>query len=105
MASLYRRVQHVRTKYRKSDLTTDQLCDLGRIVIDKYWQFKDETTPVIHKEYPEEPGMKVIDYPRIFIPEIDKIVTEYYRNLIQKRPLRQRKLVKTPVGYGRKTTH
>lgn len=105
MPSLYRRVQHIQFAYRKPPLSTEQLCDLGKIVMAEYWQVKPQKTPVRRKEYPEEPGMRVIDYPRNFISEIDRIVLDYYRNSLPQKPIRTRKFVPKPAFQARKTTY
>lgn len=86
MATIFNRL----TKYVKTQnvpfLTQDQRVELGKNTADYYFNHK-EKYPIPFYRVPQiepEGTFKVIDYPRVFNKQLDKIIGFYYRTHIHK---------------------
>lgn len=93
MATLYERVNKYADSKKKTYLTKEQRCELGKIVIEVYFQEKHKKTPVHYQNFTSEEGsVRVISYPKSFAPTIDKLIKEYYKTVPESVP-KQRKRI------------
>lgn len=97
MSTVFKRSEHYRKSNSKTPLTQPQLHELGKLVISAYSAVKPPQTPIHFKISEEEGSPKVIDYPRKFTPEIDRIISEYYA---LKEPRKRKRIpLKNPINY------
>ncbi len=97
MSTVFKRSEQYRKSNKKPALTQPQLHDLGKLAIAAYSAVKHPKTPIHFTISTEEGNPRVIDYPRYFTPELDRIVGEYYASIEPK--LRKRIPFKKPLNY------
>jgi len=98
MATVFQRVEKFRQANNKPPLSKDQLSALGRQVIEAYYPTKLPETVI--NRIPQSEGLdiiRVIDYPRKFSQQIDKMVSAYYSTIEPKK--RKRIPYKTPLNH------
>lgn len=93
MPTIFKRLTHLR---KTPILTLQQKTLLGRLVCTQYHSqqiIKKATHRVLSKE--PEGEFYVQSYPRLFVPEIDRIIEEYYSSLPQ--PKIRKRIPSKPV--------
>lgn len=80
---------------KKRPLTKDEKSELGRKIVQCYYN-QDLIKVPLQKVISNEPEgtFLVISYPQLFIPEIDKILSEYLQKIPDKRKRIQAKPTK-----------
>jgi hypothetical protein len=96
MAIVFKRTEYFREQKGKPPLTNEQMIELGKLVISAYIPVKHPDAAIRKIKSENEPGTPmVIDYPRKFIPEIDRIIGEYYASIEPKK----RKRIPAKIKY------
>lgn len=86
MPTVNSRLYLLQKNTKKRPLTIDEKSLLGRKIVECYYAqniIKNPLQKVISQE--PEGSFLVLSYPQLFVPEIDKILSDYLQNLPDKR--------------------
>jgi hypothetical protein len=97
MPTLYKQIEAFRTKKNKPALSNEQLQELGKKVIEAYFLVKHKDAAIRRVPQQEPAGtFMVVDYPRNYVPEINRIIKAYYAAIEPK--IRKRIPYKQPLN-------
>lgn len=99
MPTIYKRIKHYCNSTKNRILSQEQRIELGKIIADHYVNHSGIKKNLYRTSSLEPEGeFKVVSYPKIYNPEIDRQIAEYYlQNAPKKRkriPLKQIKYIK-----------
>lgn len=98
MATLFKRLNYYCHVNKKPHLSREQKMVLGKKIAQAYFSVKPPDKVFDHTLYHTENGIfKVLCYPKTFVPEIDRMIHEFYisispkiRKRIPAKPLLQK---------------
>ena len=79
MPTLFKRIKHYCNLNNAKMLSLDKRTELGRIIADYYHQSKIKIKLRKAESVEPEGIFVVISYPKIFNPEIDKLIDNFYQ--------------------------
>lgn len=104
MATLFKRLNFYCLTYKKPLLTQEQRLELGKKIAHHYFTTKDPKKVFDHTYYQTENGsVKVACYPKTFVPEIDRMIHEFYISVSPK--IRKRIPVKPTLEKSQKPSN